>query len=87
MLLVNAGNGVLTNPFDPGLQSYLKDDFDLERLKTQLSLVKDMIANAGIIRVTRVTNVRTISDAMNTSCIYKNMLKWANSSNFTTCFL
>lgn len=52
----------------------MKDDFDLDRLKTQLSLVKDMVANAGENRVRRVTNVRTISDAMNTSCIYKNML-------------
>ena len=33
MLLVNAGNGVLTDSFDPGLESYLKDDFDLHRLK------------------------------------------------------
>lgn len=33
-----------------------------------------MVANAGEIRVTSVTNVRTISDAMNTSCIYKTML-------------
>ena len=63
-LLVNAGNGVLMDSFDPGLQSYLKDDFDLDRLKTQLSLVKDIIANAGENRVTTVTNVRTISDAM-----------------------
>lgn len=74
MLLVNAGNGVLADSLDPGLESYLKDDFDLDRLKTQLSLVKDMVANAQDLRVTRVTNVRTISDAMNTSCIYKNML-------------
>ena len=74
MLLVNAGNGVLTDSFDPGLQSFLKDDFDLERLKTHLSLVKDMVANAGEIPVTRVTNVTTISDTMNTSRIYKTML-------------
>ena len=74
MLLVNAGNGVLTDSFDPGLESYLKDDFDLHRLKTQLSLVKDMVANTGEIRVARVTNVRTISGVMNTSCIYKSML-------------
>ena len=71
MLLVNAGNGVLTDSFDSELQSYLMNDFDPDRLKTQLSFVNDMVANAG---VTRVTNVRTISDTMSTSSIYKNML-------------
>ena len=56
-------------------QSYLKDDFDLERLKTHhLSLVKDKVANAGEILVTRVTNVRTISDTMNRTHIYKTIL-------------
>ena len=73
VLLVNAGNGVLTHSIDPELQSYLKDDFDLDRLRTQLSLVKDMVHNAEV-RVTSVTNVRTISNAMNTSCVYKKML-------------
>ena len=34
-----------------------------------------MAANAGEIPVTRATNVRTISDAMNTSRIYKTMLR------------
>ena len=64
ILLANAGIGVQTDFFDPGLQSYLQDDFDLECLQTHLSFVKDMVANAKEIPSTRVTNVRTISDAM-----------------------
>lgn len=74
VLLLNASNGVLPDSFDSDLLSYLQDDFDLERLKTHLSLVKDMIANTGKKTVTKVTNVRTISDAMNTSTVYKTML-------------
>ncbi len=73
ILLINAGNGTLRN------LPYLKGDFNHNHLKIQLFLVKDMVMNAGEIRVTRVTNVRTISDTMNTSCIYKNMLKLTNS--------
>ena len=76
VLLLAAGNGEQVDTFSPLIQNYLKDDFDLERLKTHLSLVKNMIkeANSQRIPVTRVTNVRTISEAMNTSHIYKTML-------------
>ena len=75
LLLLKAGNGELTDSFHPLVYSYLKDDFDQDRLKTQLSLVKDMITQVNSKRspVTRVT-VRTISEAMNTSCIFKGML-------------
>ena len=73
-LLINAGNGVLNDSFDPSLHIYLENDIDLERLKTHLSLVKDMVQNVGDNEITRVTSVRTISDAMNTSTIYKSML-------------
>ena len=33
-----------------------------------------MVQNVGDNEITRVTSVRTISDAMNTSTIYKSML-------------
>lgn len=51
MLLVNAGNGVLTDSFDPRLPSYLKDDYDLECLKTPTSC-EELVANAGDFPVT-----------------------------------
>ena len=58
----------------------MKNDIDLEHLKIQLSLVQDMIktANSESIPVTKVTNVRTIAEAMNTSDIYKTMLSEVN---------
>ena len=66
--------------FSSLVQCYLKNDINLERLKTQLSLVQDMIktANSEGILVTKVTNVRTIAAAMNTSDIYKTMLSEVN---------
>ena len=76
LLLLNAGNGENLDSFHPLVSSFLQNDFDLNRLKTHLSPVKDMIneANTGSVPVRRVTNVRTISEAMNTSQIYKTML-------------
>ena len=76
-LLLKAGNGEDIESFHPLVSGYLENDFDLERLKTHLSLVKDMIRQT-LSSVTTVTNVRTISEAMNTSDIYKNMLSEVN---------
>lgn len=79
-LLLKAGNGGTVDSLSSLIQSYLKNDIDLERLKIQLSLVQDMIktANSESIPVTKVTNVRTIAEAMNTSDIYKTMLSEVN---------
>ena len=75
VLLLKAANGEVTSSFNPIIQSYLDKDFDLDRLKTQLSLVSNMIRTAYTENpITKVTNVRTICEAMNTSHIYKGML-------------
>ena len=41
VLLLKAGNGEAIDSLSPLIQSYLRNDIDLERLKTQLSLVQD----------------------------------------------
>ena len=58
----------------------MRNDIDLDHLKIQLSLVQDMIktATSESIPVTKVTNVRTTAEAMNTSDIYKTMLSEVN---------
>ena len=54
---------------------YLKDDFDLERLKIQLSMLPDMIKTSSLSTIKKVTNVRTIVSTMNESETYKVMLQ------------
>ena len=55
------------------LETYLKLDFDIERLKIQLSMLPDVIKTSSL-SVNKVTNIRTIVQAMNESHIYKGML-------------
>ena len=76
VLLLKAGNGELIGSIPPVVQNYLSQDFDQDCLKTQPSLVNNTIktANEGNVPITKVTNVRTIAKAMNTSEIYKTML-------------
>ena len=63
----------MTSSFNPIIQSYLDKDFDLDRLKTQLSLVSNMIRTAYSENpITKVTNVRTICEAMNMSYLQRN---------------
>ena len=59
------------------LETYLKEDFDIERLKVQLSMLQDVIKTSSL-SVKKVTNVRTIVQAMNESHIYKGMLLEVN---------
>lgn len=73
VLLLRAGNGETIDSIPPVIQSYLDKDLDQDRLKTQLSLVCDMIKTASS-QVKKVTNVRTIAETMNKSAIYKCML-------------
>ena len=76
VLMLKAANGEIVDPIPPAIQSYLDKDVDQDRLKSQISLVCDMIKTAfsGIVAVTKITNVRTIAEAMNKSDIYKTML-------------
>ena len=54
---------------------YLKDDFDLKRLKTQLSILTDMIKTSSLSTIKKVTNVQTIVSTLNENEIYKIMLQ------------
>ena len=47
VLLLKAGNGELIYSIPPIVQNYLSQDFNQDRLKTQLSLVRDMIKTAN----------------------------------------
>ena len=61
-------------PLDTDLEEYLKDNFDLQRLKVQLLMLPNVIKTCSQV-IKEVTNVRTIVDAMNESQIYKEMLQ------------
>ena len=80
VLLLKAGNGKIVDSIPPVIQNYLKADFDQDRLKSQLSLVCDMIKSAsqsGTVQVKKVTNVMTIAEAMNKNDIYKSNAEWS----------
>ena len=71
-VLVKVANG--ENPV-PGeeLMIYLKKDIDNDQFMIQISMIRDMIKTVCS-DVQEVTSLRTISDAMNQSNIYKQML-------------
>ena len=71
--LIDCANGNNQTSISKDLETYLKEDFDMERLKIQLSMLQDVIKTSSL-SVKKVTNVRTIAQAMNESQIYKRML-------------
>lgn len=75
-LLLNAANRREIEPISDVVAKFLENDVDPERFKVQLLMVADMIktAYANSIPMMKVTNVRTISEAMVQSEIYKGML-------------
>ena len=70
--LIESANGNNQTSISEDLETYLKD-FDIERLKILLSMLQDAIKTSSL-SVKKVTNVRTIVQAMNESQIYKGML-------------
>ena len=72
--LLTSANGTAMDTLSQALIRFLEGDVDVARLKVQLCMLPDAIKTAlnGIIK--RVTNVRTIADAMLLSEIYKNVL-------------
>ena len=72
--LIKFANGNPENCISPDLEIYLKDDFELARLKIQLSMLPDAI-KTSFMGIKKVTNVRTIASGMNESAIYKGMLQ------------
>ena len=73
LLLVSA-NGNVTDTLSQALVRFLEGDIDVECLKIQLCILPDVIKTAFDGNIKRVTNVRTITDAMMKSDIYQNML-------------
>lgn len=72
--LIKCANGETDQFISTDLEAYLKDDFDLERLKIQLSMLPDVIKTSSL-SIKHVTNVRTIVSAMSESAIYQGMLQ------------
>ena len=72
LLLVNAANNDEIEPISEVVLDYLGNDADHNRLKVQLLMLPDMIKTAfsSDVSVKKVTNVRTIADAMEQSEIY-----------------
>ena len=73
-LLLTSANGTVTHTLSDALVRFFEGDVDAERLKVQLGMLPDMIKTALNGSIKRVTNVRTIADAMMQSEIYQNML-------------
>lgn len=75
-LLLNASNKQEIESLSSDLKDYLRSDVDIARLRIQLAMIPDMLrtAFASNITIKKVTNVRTIAEAMGQSEIYKGML-------------
>ena len=77
MLLLRAANGELCagqGYMSEALSSYTEGDIDRARLNAQLLMIPDMIKTVFDGCIKKVTTVRTLTDAMNKSEIYKGML-------------
>ena len=75
VLLLSAANGELGEGYtSDALSSYIEGDVDQPRLKVQLKMIPDMIKTAFDGSIKKVTTMRTLTDAMNKSEIYKRML-------------
>ena len=71
--LIEYANGNTEKGISSNLETYLKDEFELERLKIQLLMLPDAI-KASSVGIKKVSNVQTIASVMNESPIYKGML-------------
>ena len=72
-LLLSAANGNVTEISD-SVSKFIEGDIDKSRLLIQLPMVQDMIKTARNGSIKKTTNLRTITQAMDKSNIYKNML-------------
>ena len=71
--LIESANGNNQASISEDLETYLMEDFDIERLKILSSMLQYIIKTSSL-SVKKVTNVRTIVQALNESQIYKWML-------------
>lgn len=72
-LLLSAANGNVTEITNP-VSKFIEGDIDKSRLAIQLPMVQDMIKKAMDGSIKKTTNLKTITQAMDKSTIYKNML-------------
>ena len=79
-LLLTSANGTIAQTLSEALVRFFERDVDVERLKVQLCMLPDTIKTAFDGSIKRVTNVRTIADAMMKSEIYQNMLCEVNKA-------
>ena len=77
-LLLDTCNGDYST--SSSFSDYLEGDVDYERLKVHLSMLSDLIKTVykDSIPVKKVTDIKTIAEAMEQSTIYKDMLSEVN---------
>ena len=68
---LHVGHGYLSD----ALSSYIEGDVDQACVKVQLLMIPDVIKTTFDGSIKRVTTLRTLTDAMNKSEIYKGMLR------------
>ena len=69
-----ASNGNVIDSLPDTVVDFLRDDIEIDRLKVQLHMLPDLINTALAGNIKKVTNIRTIVDALVKSEIYQNML-------------
>ena len=72
-VLLKSANEGTTDLLSQELINYLGVDINIERLKVQLAMLPDVIKTAFDDSIKKVTNIRTIADAMTKSTIYQSM--------------
>ena len=82
LLLLSAANGAQFQ-IPEALSSYMEGDVDQARLKIQLLMIPDMIKTAFDGSVKKVTIMRTLTDAMNNSEVYRGMLSEVDKLYYT----
>ena len=73
-VLLKCANEGSTDLLTEQIVEFLGSDVHVERLKFQLAMLPDLIKTAFDGSIKKVTNIRTITDAMEKSSIYQNML-------------
>ena len=74
VVLLRASNGDVVDSLPDTVVDFLRADVEIDHLKVQLHMLPDLINTALAGSIKKVTNVRTIVDALVKSEIYQNML-------------
>ena len=73
-VILECANEGTTGLLTQQIVEFLGSDVDVKRLKVQLAMLPDLIKTAFDGSIKKVTNIRTIPDAMTKSSIYQKML-------------